>query len=265
MKPALVFPFNDPDGTMFSLLQAIMPDLKGHFDRGYISVPKATQERQPGNVRLLEQNAFFRLFMISSEAPVGDHFAFLYHQAATMAHPEQILHLCFPDRLSFALRTEYRERFLADIDVLTEEHLPLIFHRSESAWATHPKNYFELESFVTRIGQILFGKTLDYGWCHLVIQATQLKEIMPLIKRHDISMVAEMVLHAQADVKTREVDWLAWEDPFILGRDAGELKQERENSLAETRKRLAYVLPMVEMLTKFAMKGKEVADVGNFE
>ena len=69
-------------------------------------------------------------------------------------------------------------------------------------------------------------------------------------------MVAEMILHVQADVKTREVDWLAWEDPFILGRDAGELKREREDSLAETQKRLSYVLPMVELLTKFAMVGR---------
>lgn len=66
----------------------------------------------------------------------------------------------------------------------------------------------------------------------------------------------EMILHIQDDAKTREVDWLAWEDPFILGRDAGELKQERENSLAETQKRLSYVLPMVELLTEFVMNEK---------
>jgi hypothetical protein len=239
MEPALVFPFNDPDGTMFPLLQSILPDLKERFDRAFITIPESTQENRPENVRLLEQDDFFTLFSISSEAPVGDHFAFLYRQAASAAHPEQILHLCYPDRLSFALCTEYREQFLADIDLLNSEHLPLIFHRSARAWATHPKNYFELESFMTRVGQTLFGK------------------IMPLVKRHDLSMVAEMILCVQADVKTREVDWLAWEDPFILGRDAGELKRERENSLEETGKRLSYVLPMVELLTKFATNGKE--------
>ena len=255
MKPALVFPFNDPDGTMFPLLQAILSDLKEHFDRAFITIPKSTEERQPVNVRLLEGDDFFRLFTITSESPVGDQFTFLYRQAATVSHPEQILHLCFLDRLSFALLTEYRGQFLADVDELSKEHIPLIFHRSESAWATHPKNYFELESFVTKVGQTLFGKTLDYGWCHFVIQAGQLREIMPLIKKHGMSMVAELVLHVQADVKTRDVDWLAWEDPFILGQDAGELKQERENSLVETQKRLSYVLPMVEMLAKFAMNG----------
>lgn len=241
---------------MFPHLQAILPDLKEHFDKAYLTIPKSTQDGQAENIRALGEDGFFKLFSIDSEAPVGDHFTFLYREAASAAHPKQIMHLCYLDRLSFALRTEHREKFLADVDALREEHLPLIFHRSESAWATHPKNYFELESFVTGIGQTLFGKTLDYGWCHFVVQAGQLREIMPLIKRHDLSMVAEMILHVQADIKTREVAWLAWEDPFILGRNADELRRERENSLEETRKRLSYVLPMVKLLTKFAMNGK---------
>jgi hypothetical protein len=256
MKPALVFPFNDPDGAMFPHLRVILPDLKAHFERAFLTIPDSTRERQPENIRWLEGDDFFRLFFTGSEAPIGDHFAFLYRQAASAAHPQQILHLCFVDRLSFALRTEYCARFLADVDSLTAEHLPLIFHRSEGAWATHPSNYFELESVVTRVGRTLFGKTLDYGWCHFVIQARQLREVMPLIKKQDLSMVAEMVLHVQKHVNVREVDWLAWEDPFILGRDAAELKRERENSLAETQKRLSYVLPMVELLTTFAMNGK---------
>jgi hypothetical protein len=217
MKPALVLPFSDPDGRLFPHLQAILPDLKAHFERAFVSIPKRTQERYSGNVRVLQTDDFFRLFFIDSEAPVGEHFAFLYRQAADVAHPEQILHLCYIDRLSFALRTQHRGPFLADVDALTEGHLPLIFQRSESAWATHPKNYYELESFVTKIGQTLFDRTLDYGWCHFVVQAIQLKEIMPLVKKSDMSMVAEMIFHVQSDVKTREVDWLAWEDPFILG------------------------------------------------
>jgi hypothetical protein len=68
-------------------------------------------------------------------------------------------------------------------------------------------------------------------------------------------MVAEMILHIQDRVKTRDVDWLAWEDPFILSRDALELKTERENSLEETQKRLSYVIPMVELLIKFSKNG----------
>ena len=249
-------PFHDPDGSMFQHLKVILPDLKAHFGCAFITIPDETVQRQPENIQVFQKDDFFRLYPVVNESPVGRHFAYLYQQAAQDSSPELILHLCFPDRLSFALRTDYREQFLADIDALEKENLPLIFHRSGKAWATHPKNYVELENFVSRVGQSLFGKWLDYGWCHLVVQARHLREILPKIKKPDLSMVAEMILHLQHDIQTRDVDWLAWEDPFILKRDADELRRERENSLEETQKRLSYVLPIVELLSDFAMNGK---------
>jgi hypothetical protein len=75
---------------------------------------------------------------------------------------------------------------------------------------------------------------------------------MPLVKNPDLSMVAEMIFHLQDGIHTRDVDWLAWEDPLILSRDPSELKHERENSLAETQKRLKYVVPMIETLTRLS-------------
>ena len=70
-------------------------------------------------------------------------------------------------------------------------------------------------------------------------------------------MVAEMAYYMQDEVKTKDVDWLAWEDPFILNRDADELKRERELSLDETNKRLEYVLPMIETLTRLLKNGRK--------
>lgn len=256
-KPAIVMPFHDPDGSMFQHLQAILPDLKSHFSCAYLTIPDETVQRQPEHVLSLQKDTFFQLYPIESASPVGDHFSYLYQHAANDADPEHILHLCYLDRLSFTLETDYRESFLADSDSLLPEHLPLIFHRSDKAWATHPKNYLEIEAFASRMGQILFDKWLDYGWCHLVLQAKHLRAIMPKIKNSDLSMVAEMILYLQDDIQTRDVDWLAWEDPFICGRNADELKRERENSLEETQKRLSYVLPIVELLTKFSLNGKE--------
>jgi hypothetical protein len=137
---------------------------------------------------------------------------------------------------------------------LRSEDLPLIFQRSAIAWSSHPRNYFEIESFVTTIGRILFGRSLDYAWCHLVVQASQLTEILPLVRNADLSMVAEMILLLQADIKSKEVDWLAWEDPFVMSRDPEELKRERENSPEETGKRLSYAMPMVETMVQYALK-----------
>jgi hypothetical protein len=251
MKPALAFPFNDPDGKMFPYLQVILPDLKEHFSRAYICPPLSTLERTE-NMHRLQADDFFTIFPIDRELLIGEHFAYLYRRTAESAHPDQIIHLCYLDRLAFALEGEYKDRFLADIDSLSSQDVPLIFQRSQGAWETHPQNYRELEGIVTTVGRNLFGKELDYAWCHIAVQAGQLREIMSLVRNLDLSMVAEMIFYLQDNIKTRDVDWLAWEDPFVLSRKANELKRERENSLGETKKRLNYVLPMIETLTRLS-------------
>ena len=120
------------------------------------------------------------------------------------------------------------------------------------AWETHPQNYCEIEGIVTTVGRSLFGRELDYAWCHIVLRTGQLREIMPLVRNPDLSMVAEMIFYLQDDIQTRDVDWLSWEDPFILARDLAELKHERENDLEETHRRLSYALPMIQTLTRLS-------------
>lgn len=256
MQPALAFPFSDPDGTMFHHLQDILPDLKSRFERAYICPPLDTL-RNTSHIQQLQADDFFSIFPVAREMMLGEHFAYLYRRTADTAHPDQIIHLCYLDRLAFALEGEYRDAFLADIDSLAATDVPVIFQRSQTAWETHPQNYRELEGIVTTVGRNLFGQELDYAWCHIAVRAGQLREIMPLVKNPDLSMVAEMIFYMQDDIKTRDVDWLAWEDPFVFSRDAAELKHERENSLVETRKRLRYVLPMIETLTRLSGNGRK--------
>jgi hypothetical protein len=256
MKPALAFPFNDPHGTMIHHLQKILPDLKSHFVRAYICPPLSTQ-RHIHVMQQLRSDDFFTIFPADREMNIGQHFAYLYQRAADAAPAEQTLHLCYVDRLAFALEGEYREVFLLDIDDLSDNDVPRIFQRSPKAWATHPQNYRDLEGIVTTVGRNLFGKELDYAWCHLAVRAGELREIMPLVKNPDLSMVAEMIFYMQDHVQTQVVDWLAWEDAFILSRDPLELKQERENSMEETRKRLSYVLPMIDTLTGLSTNGRK--------
>ncbi len=236
---------------MLPHIQTILPDLKNHFDHAYVSTPPASFELLQQN-NLILADSFFTVFPVAENKLVGEHFAHLYQRAAETAHPDQSLHLCYPDRVTFALEGEHRASFLADVDSLTDNDLPLIFQRSQAAWETHPQNYRELEGIVTSVGKNLFGLELDYGWCHIVVRAGQLREIMPFVKNPDLSMVAEMIYYLQDNIHTRDVDWLAWEDPFIFERDATELKHERENSLVETNKRLKYVLPMLETLTRLS-------------
>ena len=254
MKPALAFPYNDPEATQFTHLQAILPDLKNHFERAYICPPPSTRKWLEPTGQILTDD-FFTVFPVDENKLIGENFANLYRRAAESAPANQPIHLAYLDRIAFALEGGHRQAFLADIDSLTAENLPLIFQRSQQAWETHPQNYRELETLVTTVGKNLFGRELDYAWCHIVVSAGPLREIMPLVKNPDLSMVAEMIFYMHAEIKTRDVDWLAWEDPFILKCDTIELKHERENSLAETRKRLSYVLPMIETLTRLAKNG----------
>jgi hypothetical protein len=251
MKPALAFPFNDSDGTMFSHLQAILPDLKKHFEHAYVC-PSSPKRQHPGHMRWLRADDFFTIFHIEREMQIGEVFAYLYQRAGETAHPDQIIHLCFLDRLAFALEGSYKASCLADIDSLSSRDVPLIFQRSQRAWETHPQNYREIEGMVTTVGRHLFGRELDYAWCHLVVRAGELREIIPLVENPGLSMVAEIIYYLRSDIQTREVDWLSWEDPFILRRDAPALKQERENSLEETYKRLSYASSMIQILTKFS-------------
>lgn len=256
MKPALAFPYNDPTRMMYRHLQAILPDLKKHFDHAYMAPPPSTREWLEQTDQIITDD-FFTAFRMDEERLIGENFAFLYKCTAEVAPPDQLIHLCYLDRLAFALAGKYHDVFLQDIDSLNSTDMPLIFQRSEFAWETHPQNYRELEGMVTTVGRNLFGKELDYAWCHIVVTAGQLREIMPLVKNPDLSMVAEMIYYLQDNIQTREVDWLAWEDPFIFGREAAPLKYEREHSVMETQKRLNYVLPMLEALTRFSKNGRK--------
>jgi hypothetical protein len=248
---SIAFPYHDPELRMHPHLKAILPDLKSLFDRAFISPPPDTS-RHSGLMEWLALDNFFTIFPLDQDLPIGATFAFLYSRAARAADPGTILHLAYLDRLSFALQGTYRERFMADVRSIQPNDLPLIFQRSKVAWESHPENYREIEGFVTTVGKWLFGRTLDYAWCHLVLLAGQLSKIMPHISSRDLSMVAEIILELQPGIDTKAVDWLAWEDPFLLGRNLQELKVERENDPMETQKRLSYALPMIKTMLRYA-------------
>ena len=252
LLPAAVLPIHDPEGIYLPHLDPITPLLKTSFAQAIINLPPSTRRVQPEAVCKIESDPFFTCVEFA-ESPVGEHFRALYSFAAHTCPPEQVLHLCYLDRLAYALQTHYRQSFLEDVQAVSANQTPLIFHRSAAAWDTHPCNYREIEGMITRVGEWLFHKTLDFAWCHLAVQAGQLAEVLPHTHQSDLSMVAEIVLEMLDCAKTKEVDWLAWEDPFILGRDPLVLKTERENDPSETRKRLAYALPMMQVMHHYSL------------
>jgi hypothetical protein len=251
MLPNVAFPLHDPDGSFLPYLEAIELPLKRIFHAAFIGVTPETVRNNPEVVERLGQDRFVRLVPVPSSG-VGDQFLYLYRQAASLSHPQQVIHLCFVDRLAFILHSRFAEIFAADLASLEPEDTPMLFCRSAEAWGTHPRNYYEIEHFATRMGIYLFGKALDFTWCHLAIQASLLEWVAPQVKNHDLSVLAEIVLVLRERLKTRDVDWLAWEDPYLLEREAAELKAEREKSPGEVRKRLGYVLPTLEALRKYS-------------
>lgn len=248
-----VMPLHDPDGKMIAILEEITPSLKLIFAKVVLGVTAETLAKSQPHIELLKQDSFFEIISTISGAKVGDQFSILYQEAAAISDAHEILHLCYPDRVGYALLSDNREAFIEDVTAVRQEQTPLIFHRSAKAWETHPRNYFEIEGFATTVGEYFFNKTIDFAWCHLVIQASLLAEVMPHTNYSNISIVAEMILPILEIVRTKDVDWLAWEDPFVLSRDAEALKAERENDPTETEKRLAYTIPIVEAITKFAL------------
>lgn len=248
MKPAVVMPMNDPNGLLFPHLKAISGCLKDLFERAIISVPAVTYQAQRDHVAWAEADPFFEVLHFPEQKPVGHEFADLFRRAAYTCPPQQIVHLCFIDRMAFILQTEYAGQFCMDVQSLTVGNIPLCFHRSPKAWETHPQNYRELEEMATRTGEFLFGKRLDYGWCHLVVQASDLTQIMSHVHNPGIAMMAEMILLLKDNLQIVEVDWLAWEDPFIEQTDAATLRSQKEQSAAEVQKRLSYIIPVLQLI-----------------
>jgi hypothetical protein len=252
MQPVAVMPLHDPEGIVLPHLNQSTPRLKQVFGRALVRVTADTREAQPAWMDWLDTEGFFRVVTNRPGMAVGDQFRALYADAVNECDPERILHLCFADRVAFALQSEHRGQFMADVGAITEADVPLLFQRSERAWRTHPRNYRAVEQIATQVGEMLFDRSLELAWCHLVVQSGQLAKVLPRVERSDLSMLAEVLLGLGDCVRTRDVDWLAWEDPFINGREADGLRREREASVAETRKRLSYVIPKLQVLVEFS-------------
>ena len=233
---------------MLPHLVAILPDLKRLFRRAFVGVTHATVLAQPEAVAWLAADPFFDVTYRKPDTGVGEQFHALYTHAATACTSDEVLHLCFIDRVAFALETAHRSAFMTDTRAVHGADTPLMFHRSEAAWRTHPQNYREIEGMATRVGELLFGTILDFAWCHLAIRAGLLREILLDVKSVDMSMLAEITLCLRDQLHSRPVEWLAWEDPFLLSCDPVQLKHERENSVQETRKRLAYIVPTLKVI-----------------
>ena len=124
------------------------------------------------------------------ELRIGEHFAYLYQHAAEMSHPDRPLHLCFLDRLRLLWKVS-TELIPGRCRLSYDSDIPLIFQRSQLAWGTHPQNYRDIEGMVTTVGHSFLAGNSTMPGATSPFGAGQLREIMPLVKNPDLSMVAE--------------------------------------------------------------------------
>jgi hypothetical protein len=251
MLPAAAMPFHDTDGRWYAHLQRVTPQLRQLFEHVYLNITPPTRAALPDAVRQLQGDPLFRLSFSEAGSQVGDHGMGAYRHAAQECQEGQVIHLCYIDRLVFILQSRHRAVFSEDIASLKKDQAPVLFMRSQETWAAYPRNYYDCERMPTQAGELLFGRSLDFCWCHLAATAGQLAPVLPRIRSHDFGAQAELALYLMDRLTTREVAWLAWEDPSLEGRDAGGLKREREASAEETRKRLGYVVPILKLIRDY--------------
>jgi hypothetical protein len=244
MLPAIVLPFHDPQAVMLPYLWQLETWLKQNFANVYLGLSNPTQLNQPEAVERLQSDPFYRLTFNPPGSQPGDHYRSVYRSAVEECPPVQRLHLCDFDRPVFALLNGYRQAYLDDLAWANSQTQAVLFQRSPAAWASYPDNYREIERLVTRVGELLYDQSYDFAWSYLVLQAGDLSPVLPQINSHDFGVLIEVLLLLRPRLITRQVDWLAWEDPFILKRGANELRAERSQSRAETIKRLRGMLPL---------------------
>lgn len=249
-SPVIAFTIHDPDGVIFPHLWKIKSTLKDNFFQAFVGITPTTLENQKYEIDKLEGDKFFEITYNQKDSQIGDHFVSLWQRLVKVYPLDTRVHLATEDRLAFILGTDFKKQVLKDFKLANKIKNPVLFQRSDKAWSTHPKNYLAAESMTSLAGKVLFNKYLDFFWCHLVLEIVDLKEILPKIESHDLTVFTEIVLSLLDRIMTKKVDWLSWEDPFILGKDPQKYKLERERSREETDKRLNYVYPAIKMLFK---------------
>ena len=167
--PSIVLPFHDPQAVMLPHLFQLDVWLKHNFAHAYLGLSHPTQLNQPLAVDRLQNDPFYHLTFNPPGSQPGEHYRLVYQSAVDQSPPAQRLHLCDFDRPVFALATAYRQAYLDDLAWANDQTQPVLFQRTPAAWATYPDNYREIEGLVTRVGQLLYGQTYDFGWSYLVL------------------------------------------------------------------------------------------------
>ena len=248
VKASIILPIHDPQKLLFPLLEQFTPQLKTLYTHAFVSVSPTSEKLQKKYILRLQNDSFFTVNFNQPDSQTGDQFLSAYTSATTHSDPQTMLHSCDLDKVACYLSGQHKADYINDIQWANQQSQPVLFQRSEAAWQTFPENYRIIEHYAIDTGKMLFNQTYDFACSHFAMQSHLLASLLPHIHGHDFRILLEIILLVRDQLLTKNVDWLEWEDPFVLGRDPQELRQERDASPYETYRRLQYVVPFLQML-----------------
>jgi hypothetical protein len=261
----LAFPYHDPQGTCNEALRRHLDRLQSTFSAICLGATPPT----------LSENAAFLAelraagCLVAENGPgtsIGDHSRSALQLAVQASQGQGPIAFLFLDRFLYAMETEHREPFLADL-VRYQDCACMVFERTPAAWATHPANYQEVEGMTTRLGELLFGSTVDWCPCALIFGAAVARAIVQGSNTPTYAVWAEWLLLAAqhgAAIASVEVDWLAWEDPFwaratgVTHADAEQLRRAQEGDPLQVVKRIQMHAPMALVMAEPRFRGLTV-------
>jgi hypothetical protein len=220
----LAFPYHDPAGACNDALRRHLDRLQAAFTDICLGATPPTLQNNATFIAELRAAGC----LIAENGPqttIGDHSRSALRLAVERAEPGTAgpsIAFLFLDRFLYALETEHKEPFLADL-ARYQDQACMVFERTPAAWATHPASYKEVEGMTTRLGELLYGSVVDWCPCALILSAAISRAIVQDSNNLTFAVWAEWLLLAAQQgttITSTEVDWLAWEDPFWARADA---------------------------------------------
>lgn len=245
-KPLFALPYHDPKGIYNDKFKASLPKLQEIFSHLVISASPDTAE----NAVFFEflKKAGVDTYINEPGSNIGDHFRKALKMGIEKTGDAPIFY-GFIDRTLFALNSNYSKQFIKDIETDWEEMV--LFERSELAWSTHPVNYREMEQSANKMGKHLLGQEVELASCGFLLKQDWARKILAQSQEKSFSVETEWILLAYLlGIKPiiKKVDWLGWEDPYILDINEKKLKIEREHDPLETQKRLVMNVEIANVL-----------------
>lgn len=242
-RKILAFPHHDPSGKYNKTLEKNIDFLREIFTEILVSVTAQTATDNPKVLALFREKGV-SVYRNPKNSNIGDHQRNIF-RLKKFAN-DDLVYFGFIDRILFALETKYRASFINDIQKNNHNGLT-IYSRSDSAWRTHPRDYFEIESLANQAGKVFTGYNIDWAWCGAILNKDIITDILQESTAPDLSVFAEIVMIAiknKRKIKNKKVDWLAWEDRFWARKN----KEKMSKNLSKENKnfRMKYCLKMME-------------------